>query len=57
MTATLPTVTIDNITYQIIKEKDFTVTPDMVGWCQTPVTRQNLTLKASRQALLSRCPL
>ena len=48
MTATLPTVTIDGITYQIIKEKDFTITPAMVGWCQAPVTRQSLTLKRPR---------
>jgi hypothetical protein len=47
-TATFPTITIDGITYQIIKEKDFTVTPDMVGWCQAPVTRQSLTLKRPR---------
>ena len=51
MTATitaLPTVTIEGIVYQIIKEKDFTVTPDQVGWCQSPVTRQWLTLKRPR---------
>ena len=48
MTDALPTVKIDGITYQIIKEKDFTVTPDMAGWCQTPVTRQSLFLKRPR---------
>jgi hypothetical protein len=48
MTSSLPTITIDGITYQIIKEKDFTVTPDMVGWCQAPVTRQSLFLKRPR---------
>jgi hypothetical protein len=48
MTATLPTLTIDGITYQILKEKDFTVTPDMASWCQAPVTRQSLTLKRPR---------
>jgi hypothetical protein len=48
MTSTLPTITIDGITYQIIKETDFTVTPDMVGWCKAPVTRQSLSLKRPR---------
>jgi hypothetical protein len=48
MTATLPTVTIDGIIYQIIKEKDSVITPEMVGWCQAPVTRQSLTLKRPR---------
>ena len=37
-----------NIKYQIIKEKDFTVTPDMAGWCKTPITRQSLILKRPR---------
>ena len=45
---TLPTVKIDGITYQIIKEKDFTVTPEMTGWCKAPVTRQELWLKRPR---------
>jgi hypothetical protein len=48
LTAEFPTVTIEGIIYQIIKEKDFTVTPEMVGWCQTPTTRQWLTLKRPR---------
>jgi hypothetical protein len=48
MTTALPTVTIEGITYQIIKEKDFTVTPDMAGWCKTPITRQSLILKRPR---------
>ena len=51
MTATItaiPTVTIEGIVYQIIKEKDFTVTPDQVSWCQSTVTRQWLTLKRPR---------
>jgi hypothetical protein len=48
MTTEFPTVKIDGITYQIVKEKDFTVTPDMVGWCQVPVTRQSLFLKRPR---------
>ncbi len=48
LTAELPTVTIEGIIYQIIKEKDFTVTPEMVGWCETPTTRQWLTLKRPR---------
>jgi hypothetical protein len=48
MTATFPTVTIEGITYQILNEKDFVVTPDMVGWCKAPVTRQGLTLKRPR---------
>lgn len=52
MTIEFPTVTIEGITYQIIKEKDFTITPDMVGWCKTPVTRQSLTLKRPRGKLL-----
>mgnify|MGYP003347663056 FL=1 len=48
MTTAIPTVTIDGIVYQIIKEKDFTVTPEMAGWCKAPVTRQILTLKRPR---------
>ena len=48
LTAELPTVTIEGIIYQIIKEKDFTVTPETVGWCKTPTTRQWLTLKRPR---------
>jgi hypothetical protein len=48
MTTALPTVTIDGITYQIIKEKDFTVTPGMADWCQAPVKRQSLFLKRPR---------
>lgn len=52
MTATLPTVTIEGITYQIVSEKDFTVTPAMAGWCKVPVTRQSLTLKRPRGKVL-----
>ena len=48
MSTTLPTVTIDGIVYQVIKEKDFIVTPDMAAWCKTTVTRQTLTLKRPR---------
>ena len=50
MTATeLPTVTIEGITYQIIREKDFILTPEMAPeWCKAPVTRQRLWLKRPR---------
>ncbi len=51
LTAELPTVTIEGIIYQIIKEKDFTVTPEMVGWCETLTIRQWLTLKRPRGKL------
>lgn len=47
-TANLPTVTIDGISYQILKESDFVVTPEMVSWCNAPVTRQSLILKRPR---------
>lgn len=47
-TTTLPTLVIDGIIYQIIKESDFTVTPEMASWCKAPVTRQSLTLKRPR---------
>ena len=48
MTTAIPTVTIDGIVYQILKEKDFTVTPEMASWCKAPVIRQSLTLKRPR---------
>lgn len=42
------TIVIDGVKYEILKEKDFVLTPDHLSSLSGPVTRTNLYLKRPR---------